>query len=154
MLTYAKIDGWSTGGESIGFFLIAEFNDAENAILDKVLAVFKEYSKIKEYKPVLLTELTFPDLTIFSEQLKVEINGRTVFFNHKEFDALCFLAKHPCCVFSKSQIYEAVWEEVPVNVDNKVMCLVSSIRKKLREHTTREYIQTVWGVGYKFDPGT
>ena len=59
-----------------------------------------------------------------------------------------------CCNISqKKQIYEAVWDDIPVSVDAKVECMIYSIRKKLKKYTDREYIQTVWGVGYKFDPG-
>ena len=54
----------------------------------------------------------------------------------------------------QGNIYEAVWDDIPVNVDAKVECMIYSIRKKLREYTDRQYIQTVWGVGYKFDPET
>ena len=71
-----------------------------------------------------------------------------------EFDLLCYLAKHSSWVFTKEQIYEAVWDDIPVSVDAKVECMIYSIRKKLRAYADGKYIRTVWGVGYKFDPGT
>ena len=80
--------------------------------------------------------------------------GNKIHLTAKEFDLLHFLSSHQGQVFTKEQIYEAVWDDIPVNVDAKVECMVYSIRKKLRKYTDREYIQTVWGVGYKFDPGT
>ena len=79
---------------------------------------------------------------------------KEITFTHYEFDVFLYLAQHPRQVFTKEQIYEAVWDDIPVNVDAKVECMIYSIRKKLRKYTDREYIQTVWGVGYKFDPGT
>ena len=42
------------------------------------------------------------------------------------------------------------WKEEPVDVSSAVFCIIGNIRQKLREVTTKEYIQTVWGVGYKF----
>ena len=45
---------------------------------------------------------------------------------------------------------EAVWKEEPVDVNSAVFCVIANIRQKLRKVTTKEYIQTVWGVGYKF----
>ena len=73
---------------------------------------------------------------------------------HHEFDMMLFLARHPGQVFTREQLYEAVWDDIPVSVDAKVECMVYSIRKILRAYTDRQYIQTVWGVGYKFDPRT
>ena len=92
------------------------------------------------------------DLRIFLPQRKVLLSEKEVHLTAKEFDLLCYLVKHPGWVFTKEQIYEAVWGDSPVSVDAKVECMIYSIRKKLRKYTDREYIQTVWGVGYKFDP--
>ena len=55
-------------------------------------------------------------------------------------------------VFTKEQIYEAVWKETPVSIDNTVMCLLSELRRKLTLYSKKEYIHTVRGVGYKFQP--
>ena len=85
---------------------------------------------------------------------KVKIGREEVKSSRFEFDILLFLAKHPRQVFTRKQIYEAVWDDIPVSVDAKVECMIYSIRKKLRTYTDRKYIRTVWGVGYKFDPGT
>ena len=67
-----------------------------------------------------------------------------------EFHTLAYLASQPGRVFTKEQIYRAVWKEEPVDVSSAVFCIIRNIRQKLREVTTKEYIQTVWGVGYKF----
>ena len=67
-----------------------------------------------------------------------------------EFQTLVYLASQPRRVFTKEQIYQAVWKEEPVDVSSAVFCIIANIRQKLREVTTKEYIQTVWGVGYKF----
>ena len=67
-----------------------------------------------------------------------------------EFDLLCLLARHPGKVFSKEQIYANVWKEEIGIADNAVQCVISSLRRKLKKYTDTEYIQTVWGIGYKF----
>ena len=67
-----------------------------------------------------------------------------------EFQTLVYLASQPGRVFTKEQIYRAVWKEEPVDVNSAVFCVIGNIRQKLRKVTTKEYIQTVWGVGYKF----
>ena len=94
------------------------------------------------------------DLRILLPQRKVLLAEKEVHLTATEFDLLCYLAKHPGWVFTKEQIYKAVWDDIPVNVDAKVECMIYSIRKKMRAYTDREYIRTVWGVGYKFDPET
>ncbi|CBK76523.1 Response regulators consisting of a CheY-like receiver domain and a winged-helix DNA-binding domain [[Clostridium] cf. saccharolyticum K10] len=67
-----------------------------------------------------------------------------------EFQTFVYLASQPGRVFTKEQIYQAVWKEEPVDVSSAVFCIIGNIRQKLRKVTTKEYIQTVWGVGYKF----
>ena len=67
-----------------------------------------------------------------------------------EFHTLAYLASQPGRVFTKEQIYQAVWKEEPVDVNSAVFCIIANIRQKLRKVTTKEYILTVWGVGYKF----
>ena len=67
-----------------------------------------------------------------------------------EFQTLVYLASQPGRVFTKEQIYQAVWKEEPVDVSSAVFCIIRNIRQKLRKVTKKKYIQTVWGVGYKF----
>lgn len=91
--------------------------------------------------------LTFPDLDIHIHEQTVYKDGKLVSMSHHEFFTLLYLAQHPGWVFTKEQIYDAVYgDEKIVDIDNAVYCLVRSIRKKLKN----EYIQTVRGVGYKF----
>ena len=63
---------------------------------------------------------------------------------------IAVVALSPNRVFTKEQIYQAVWKEEPVDVSSAVFCIIRNIRQKLRKVTKKEYIQTVWGVGYKF----
>ena len=99
-------------------------------------------------------KICLPGLEISISEMQAICEGNPVMFSHKEFRLLSHLAQHPGWVFTKEQIYEAVWDDIPVSVDAKVECMIYSIRKKLRTYTDRKYIRTVWGVGYKFDPET
>ena len=141
-------------GENIGYFLIVEFNSSEATVLNEVLSVFEKYSGMKEYKSISPEEISFHSLVLLPDQHRVLIGKIEIGFTHSEFETLLFLTRHPKQVFTKRQIYEAVWDDIPVSVDAKVECMIYSIRKKLRTYTDRKYIRTVWGVGYKFDPGT
>ena len=140
------------GGESIGYFLIVEFKDTETTILHQVLSVIKEHITVEEYRSDLRNATTFPGLSILPDQRRILVEGKEIYLTHHEFETLLFLTRHPEQVFSRRQIYEAVWDDIPISVDAKVECMVYSIRKKLKAYTDRQYIQTVWGVGYKFDP--
>ena len=143
-----------TGGESIGYFLIVEFKDTETTILHQILSVIRGYTKMEEYKLDLPNETIFPGLFILPDQRRILVEGNEIYLTHHEFDMMLFLARHPGQVFTREQLYESVWDDIPISVYAKVECMIYSIRKKLRAYTDRQYIQTVWGVGYKFDPRT
>ena len=107
---------------------------------------------MEEYKSDLPNETIFPGLSIFPDQRRILVEGKEIYLTHHEFDMMIFLARHPGQVFTREQLYEAVQDDIPINVYAKVMCMISSIRQKLKSCTDKKYIWTVWGVGYKFDP--
>ena len=68
----------------------------------------------------------------------------------KEFDLLYLMASHPGQVFTRNQLYSKVWDDdCTVNVDDSVKAHIKTLRKKLLD---ADYIQNVWGVGYRFNP--
>lgn len=94
--------------------------------------------------------LYFFGIEIHPKERQVQVAGQPVFLTAREFDLLYYLASSAGQVFTKEQIYEAVWKETPVSIDNTVMCLLSELRRKLTLYSKKEYIHTVRGVGYKF----
>ena len=95
--------------------------------------------------------LEYSGLCIDPDKHQVSYHGSVLPLTETyEFQTLVYLASQPRRVFTKEQIYQAVWKEEPVDVSSAVFCIIANIRRKLREVTTKEYIQTVWGVGYKF----
>lgn len=104
-------------------------------------------------QPVTMKDTYFQYSGLYIDPLchQVSYHGIPLDLTQKcEFQTLAYLASQPGRVFTKEQIYEAVWKEEPVDISSAVFCIISSIRKKLRKYTAKEYIQTVWGVGYKF----
>ena len=94
------------------------------------------------------------DLQILLPEKIVYRNGKEILLNRHEYDTLVYLARHPGWVRSKEQIYEAVWTEEVKNYENAVMWCISQLRKKLgNKPNSTPYIETVWGVGYKFNHG-
>ena len=68
----------------------------------------------------------------------------------QEFSILELLLKHPKKVFSKEEIFEYAWEEAYMGETKTLDVHISNIRKKIKSVTSKEYIETIWGVGYRF----
>lgn len=94
---------------------------------------------------------SFPGLDLYLLERRATVDNTPISLTVREFDTLAYLTAHPGWVFSKEQIYEKIWKEIPEDVDNTVMCLISSLRRKLEKDTDVQYIHTVWGLGYKFE---
>ncbi len=95
--------------------------------------------------------MTVSDLEIHVREQTVYKAGVLIPMSHYEFFTLCYLAKHPGWVFTKRQIYEAVWQEADGDSDAAVTNVISQIRKKLNpDDPTHGCIRTVVNSGYKF----
>ena len=95
-------------------------------------------------------DLGSSDIQIDLRGHQVLYKGKSLLFTEHEFLVLAYLASQPGRVFTKEQIYMAVWNDEPIDVGSAIFCTISNIRKKIRKYLNKEYIQTVWGVGYKF----
>lgn len=96
--------------------------------------------------------LSFHGLEIRPREQMVYLDGKMVAMTYHEFFTLLYLAQHPGWVFSKEQIYEAVYGETNIGkIDNNIYCLIKGIRNKIETDPQHpKYIQTVRGIGYKF----
>lgn len=91
-------------------------------------------------------------LAIDSRTRKVLRNGEEIALTPKEFDILCFLARNRGEVFTKEQIYQAVWDGDYLLDDSNIMAFIRKLRKKIEPNPDApEYIQTIWGIGYRFN---
>ena len=77
--------------------------------------------------------LSYPGLEIHLKEQTVYKDGIQIPFSHYEFFTLYYLAKHPGWVFTKKQIYEAVWKQPAENCEAVVTNTISHIRKKLNQ---------------------
>ena len=85
----------------------------------------------------------------------VTIDGEEIVLTAKEFDLLWMLAGHPRQVFSRTQLLDRVWGETEYLDPSTVTVHVRRLREKIEpDPSDPAYIQTVWGVGYKFEPAT
>ena len=90
-------------------------------------------------------------LAIYVKARKVTREREEISLTPKEFDILCFLARNRGEVFTKEQIYQAVWENDYLLDDSNIMAFIRKLRKKIEPNPDApEYILTIWGIGYKF----
>ncbi len=98
--------------------------------------------------------LKYPSIAINPESRAVRTANGEVLLTGKEFDVLYFLASSPGQVYTKKQIYKAVWQEEYVYDDDNIMAVISRIRKKIETNPAApRFISTIRGVGYRFDGG-
>lgn len=91
-------------------------------------------------------------LSIYPQTRKVVRDDQEIVLTPKEFDILYFLARNRGEIFTKEQIYQAVWESEYLLDDSNIMAFIRKLRKKIEPNPDApEYIQTIWGIGYKFN---
>ena len=82
---------------------------------------------------------------------RVWVNGEEKQFTTKEFDLLTFLAEHPNHVFTKEELFREIWDMESVGDIATVTVHIKKIREKIEFNTAKpQYIETIWGVGYRF----
>lgn len=97
-------------------------------------------------------ELQSGDLFINLKTREVYRHQTLINLTPKEFDILYFLMTNKGEVFSKEQIYKAVWKEEFYIADSNIMAFIRKLRKKIEYNPDEpQYILTVWGIGYKFN---
>ena len=93
--------------------------------------------------------LVHGDLTLDKEGVHVTAAGQTVALTAREFHILTLLMEHPKKVFTREQLYEQVWGGEYFGDDNTVNVHISNLRSKLAKASPKEYIKTIWGIGFK-----
>ena len=132
--------------------MILTFNDNEDEMFNRIMSYVSADVNQFSIKNVVQNVLTF-------FELKIDINKRMVIkqtsevkLTFIEFEILLLLAQNAGMVFSKEQIYDIVWKEPYSGDYNIVMSHIRNIREKIEDNPSKPvYIQTVWGVGYRFN---
>jgi DNA-binding response OmpR family regulator len=97
--------------------------------------------------------LEFEDLWIDPETRVVEVGGESIELTAKEFDLLWELARRPRRVFNRDQLLDRVWGLTEYIDPSTVTVHIHRLREKIEaDPSNPRHIQTVWGVGYKFEP--
>ncbi|AAU19979.1 response regulator transcription factor [Bacillus cereus] len=97
------------------------------------------------------TTLTFKGLLIDLNTYTVHTNKEEINLTGKELELLKFFTSNPGQVFTKTQLFRNVWDNNYIEDDNTVMVHIRKLRKKIEvDPSNPKFIQTVWGIGYKF----
>ncbi|MDA4084008.1 response regulator transcription factor [Bacillus cereus] len=97
------------------------------------------------------TTLSFKGLTINLNTYTVHTNKEEICLTGKELELLKFFTSNPGQVFTKTQLFRNVWDDNYIEDDNTVMVHIRKLRKKIEiDPSNPKFIQTIWGIGYKF----
>ncbi|WP_311520205.1 response regulator transcription factor [Paenibacillus albidus] len=89
------------------------------------------------------------DLHLDKNQHEVTLAGQRLTLTNSEFDILALLLSRPEKVFSKSEIYQNIWQGTYLGDDNTINVHISNLRSKMANVTKEEYVRTIWGIGFK-----
>ena len=140
-----KIRGLGLGADD---YIVKPFSPTE--LVARVKAHLKRYQQLTGQKKEN-TVLQQGSLTIDVTGHRVFVKDREVIMPNKEFALLVFLAENPGVVFSKETLFQRIWGEDSLGDTATVSVHVNRIREKIERNSAKPaYIETVWGVGYRF----
>ena len=122
-------------------------------LMARVKALFRRVEAGRIWRDLVPSEETIQhqQLMIMPVERKVKIDGVRIELTAKEFDLLLLFALNPGRTFSRSDLLDRVWGAAFEGYDHTVNTHINRLRRKIEEHPSDPvYIQTVWGVGYRF----
>ncbi|MBQ7387639.1 MAG: response regulator transcription factor [Clostridia bacterium] len=143
-----KEAAYSGGGDD---YLVKPFSSKE--LLMKVEALIRRYTRYSAKSEVAEGIHLWSGVVINSDIREVTKNGATIDVRDKEYDVLLYLARNRGRVVSPAELYEGVWQELPLaSSSNTITVHVLNLRRKLEDNPSApKLIRTVWGKGYQID---
>ena len=142
-----KILGLSVGADD---YITKPFSPSE--LVARVTAHIARYERLtsKGEEPVNYV-INVGKLSIDTHARRVFVNEKEVTLTNKEFDLLAFLASNPNVVYSKDDIFDKIWGLDAIGETSTVTVHINRIRDKIEADSSNpQYIETVWGAGYRF----
>lgn len=140
----SKIKGLNLGADD---YVTKPFGMGE--LVARVNRLIKSYEKFRGSEPS--GTVTIRGVTVDEPGRRVYVDGTETILKQKEFDVLLFLMKNPNRVYSKETIFERVWGYDALSDASTVTVHIARIREKIEKNPSKpEYIETVWGAGYRF----
>lgn len=108
------------------------------------------HATLESLQEIEQNTLSYRELLLDKNTFSVSISGEVLpKITKQEFAILELLLRHPGQVFSKEDIFEYAWDEPYIGETKTLDVHISNIRKKIKTATQEEYIETVWGIGYR-----
>lgn len=143
-MVQSKIDAIRMGADD---YITKPFDLDE--LLVRIEAVLRR-SENKNNNSDSQSTLTYKKLILDRNSASASINGNTLILTSKEYAILELMLQNPKKLFSKSNLFESVWHEPYFKDDTTIKVHMSNIRNKIKKlDDAQEYIETVWGMGYK-----
>jgi len=122
-------------------------------VIARVKSLLRRYLELSQ--PLIpASVLEAGDMVIDFSNETVTIDGELIQLRIKEYELLSVLAKRPGKIFTKGEIYESVWQNAYIGDDNTLSVHMRRLRQKIeKDPKNPRYIQTVWGLGFKFVAG-
>lgn len=141
-----KIRGLGLGADD---YITKPFSPSE--LVARVKAHLARYDRLVGSGIVKNDIIEIRGLKIDKTARRVWVNGEETAFTTKEFDLLTFLAEHPDHVFKKEDLFREVWNMESIGDIATVTVHIKKIREKIEFDSSKpQYIETIWGVGYRF----
>ena len=142
----SKVRGLRAGADD---YLTKPFDMDE--LIARIISLIRRYTRFNQTDG-MTQQLEFDGLKIDIENRSVTTENGTFELPPKEFDLLLYCAKNQGKILTKQQIYEEVWREEYFYDDSNIMAIISRLRKKLEVNPgSPKYIQTIKGIGYRFN---
>lgn len=144
-----KIRGLGLGVDD---YIVKPFSPSELVARVKAhLAIHERLLRRNDGSMKKKEEIKIKQLRILPLSRRVYIRDKEVILANKEFELLLFLAQNPNIVFSKEVLFDRVWGMDAIGDTSTVTVHINRLRDKIEEDTSKpEYIDTVWGAGYRF----
>lgn len=142
----SKVRGLREGADD---YLTKPFDMDE--LTARITSLIRRYTRFNQQAGAM-RKLEFDGMKIDMEERSVATENGVFTLPPKEFDLLLYCAKHQGKILTKQQIYEEVWGEEYFYDDSNIMAIISRLRKKIEVNpSSPKYIQTVKGIGYRFN---
>lgn len=141
-----KIRGLGLGADD---YITKPFSPSE--LVARVKAHLERYRRLVSSNTQENDVVEIRGLKIDKTARRVYLNGEEKAFTTKEFDLLTFLSSHPNRVFTKEELFNKIWDMESLGDIATVTVHIKKIREKIELNTAKpQYIETIWGVGYRF----